>query len=137
MTPPTVPDYLYASTALFYDPLTRKDPSPMAQKIQVHLEDDLDGGPADTTLAFALDGRDYEIDLSEPNAEKLREELRPFVAAARKTTRGRGPRGAHPRFSSSDPDTAKIRAWAKDNGHEVSDRGRIHQSVKDAYYADH
>ncbi|MCM3689042.1 histone-like nucleoid-structuring protein Lsr2 [Kocuria rosea] len=104
----------------------------MAQKVEVHLEDDLDGGPADTTLAFALDGRDYEIDLSEANAEKLREALRPFVAAARKTTRSTGTRST--RASSSDPDTTKIRAWAKDNGHAVSDRSRIHQSVKDAYY---
>jgi hypothetical protein len=107
----------------------------MAQKIEVHLEDDLDGGSADTTLAFALDGKDYEIDLSDANAEKLREALRPFVAAARKTTPNGGPRGTRTRTSSSDPDTAKIRAWAKENGHPVSDRGRIHQSVKDAYYA--
>jgi hypothetical protein len=109
----------------------------MAQKVEVHLEDDLDGGPADTTLAFALDGKDYEIDLSEANAEKLREALRPFVDAARKTTPGGSRRGTRTRASSSDPDTAKIRAWAKEHGHPVSDRGRIHQSVKDAYYAAH
>jgi hypothetical protein len=109
----------------------------MAQKVEVHLEDDLDGGPADTTVTFALDGKDYEIDLSDTNAEKLREALRPFVAAARKTTRNSRTRSTKVRASSSDPDTAKIRAWAKDNGHPVSDRGRIHQSVKDAYYAAH
>ena len=109
----------------------------MAQKVEVHLEDDLDGGPADHTLTFALDGKDYEIDLSDANAEKLREALRPYMAAARKTTRGRGPRGTRPRASSSYPDTARIRAWAKENGHPVSDRGRIHQSIKDAYYAAH
>ena len=137
MTPPTTPDHPHASTALFYDPLTRKEPPPMAQKVQVHLEDDLDGGPADTTLTFALDGKDYEIDLSEANAEKLREALRPFTEAGRKATRSGSPRGLRPRASSSDPDTAKIRAWAKENGHEVSDRGRIHQSIKDAYYAAH
>ena len=111
----------------------------MAQKVQVHLEDDLDGGPADDTVTFALDVKDYEIDLSTTNAEKLREALRPFAEAGRKTTRssGGGPRGTRSRTSGSDPDTAKIRAWAKENGHEVSDRGRIHQSVKDAYYAAH
>jgi hypothetical protein len=54
MTPPTIPDHPYANTALFYDPLTDKDPSPMAQKVEVHLEDDLDGGPAEHTLTFAL-----------------------------------------------------------------------------------
>jgi hypothetical protein len=110
----------------------------MAQKVHVHLEDDLDGGPADDTVTFALDGKDYEIDLSTTNAEKLREVLRPFAEAGRKTARSDGgPRGTRSRATGSDPDTAKIRAWAKENGHEVSDRGRIHQSVKDAYYAAH
>ena len=109
----------------------------MAQKVEVHLEDDLDGGPAEDTVTFALDGKEYEIDLSSTNAEKLREALRPYVEAGRKTTRGGGARNARSRASGSDPDTAKIRAWAKENGHEVSDRGRIHQSVKDAYYAAH
>ncbi|MCC5781843.1 hypothetical protein CRM73_02580 [Kocuria sp. CCUG 69068] len=109
----------------------------MAQKVEVHLEDDLDGGPAEDTITFTLDGKDYEIDLSSTNAEKLREALRPFAEAGRKTTRGAGPRGTRPRAKGSNPDTAKIRAWAKENGHEVSDRGRIHQSVKDAYYAAH
>ncbi|WP_298590929.1 Lsr2 family protein [uncultured Kocuria sp.] len=109
----------------------------MAQKVEVHLEDDLDGGPADTTLTFALDGKDYEIDLSEANAEKLREALRPFAEAGRKAIPRAGARSTRPRASGSDPDTAKIRAWAKENGHEVSDRGRIHQTIKDAYYAAH
>lgn len=86
----------------------------MAQKVEVRLEDDLDGGPAEHTVTFALDGKDYEIDLSHL----------------------RHPQRLDPP-PSTDPDTAKIRAWAKDNGHPVSDRGRIHQSVKDAYYAAH
>ncbi|WP_272027858.1 histone-like nucleoid-structuring protein Lsr2 [Kocuria rosea] len=107
----------------------------MAQKVEVRLEDDLDGGPADTTLTFALDGKDYEIDLSEANAEKLRGVLHPYAAAGRRTTRGGGPHGTRTRPAGSDPDTAKIRAWAKANGHEVSDRGRIHQHIRDAYYA--
>ena len=107
----------------------------MAQKVEVHLEDDLDGGPAEHTVTFALDGKDYEIDPSTDHAEKLREALRPYAAAGRKTTRGGGTRNTGNRAAKSDPDTAKIRAWAKENGHEVSDRGRIHQSVKDAYYA--
>ena len=109
----------------------------MAQKVQVHLEDDLDGGPADTTLTFALDGKDYEIDLSDGNAERLREALRPFLAAARKAPTGprRGKRATG--ISTSIGETAAIRVWAKANGHPVSDRGRIHQSIKDAYYAAH
>ena len=107
----------------------------MAQSVQIILEDDLEGGPADETVQFGLDGRQYEIDLSTANAEKLREALRPFTASGRraqgKTARTTGPRTS----SGSNPETAKIRAWAKENGYEVSDRGRVHQSVKDAYYA--
>ncbi|GGG71386.1 Lsr2 family protein [Kocuria dechangensis] len=107
----------------------------MAQSVQIILEDDLEGGPADETVQFGVDGRHYEIDLSTANAEKLREALRPFVASSRraqgKTTRATGARSS----SGGNPETAKIRAWAKENGYEVSDRGRIHQSVKDAYYA--
>ncbi|MGQ1799012.1 histone-like nucleoid-structuring protein Lsr2 [Kocuria oceani] len=107
----------------------------MAQSVQIILEDDLEGGPAEETLQFGLDGRQYEIDLSTANAEKLREALRPFVASGRRA-QGKTARSAGPRSSAGgNPETAKIRAWAKENGHEVSDRGRIHQSVKDAYYA--
>ncbi|GAA4706912.1 Lsr2 family protein [Kocuria gwangalliensis] len=107
----------------------------MAQRVQIILEDDLEGGPADETVQFGVDCRQYEIDLSTANAEKLRETLRPFAAAGRrfqaKSTRPTGHRSS----SGGNPETAKIRAWAKESGYEVSDRGRIHQSVKDAYYA--
>ena len=108
----------------------------MAQSVKIILEDDLEGGEAEETVQFALDGKDYEIDLSAGNAEKLRKALRPYAAAGRKAGRTQA-RSTGARASKSDPDTAKIRAWAKENGHEVSDRGRIHQSVKDAYYAAH
>jgi hypothetical protein len=107
----------------------------MAQSVEVHFEDDLDGGPAEDTVAFAPDGKDYEIDLSTTNAEKPREALRPCTEAGRKTTRSNSLRGTRSRASGSDPNTARIRAWAKEKGHEVSDRGRIHQTVKDVYYA--
>ena len=106
----------------------------MAQSVQIILEDDLEGGAADETVQFGLDGRDYEIDLSTANAEKLREALRPYAAAGRKAGRT-STRSTGARTSKGDPDTAKIRAWAKENGYEVSDRGRVHQSIKDAYYA--
>lgn len=109
----------------------------MAHKVEVHLEDDLDGGPAEHTVTSALDGKDHETDLSTANAEKLREALRPYAAAGRKATRTSATRTSATRPSSSDPNTAKIRTWAQDNGHPVSDRGRIHQSVHDAYYAAH
>jgi len=106
----------------------------MAQSVQIILEDDLEGGPAEETVQFGLDGRQYEIDLSTVNAEKLREALRPYAAAGRRA-QSKPPRTTTSRPSGGNPETAKIRAWAKDNGYEVSDRGRIHQSVKDAYYA--
>ena len=107
----------------------------MAQKVEVRLEDDLDGGPAEHTVTFALDGKDYEIDLSDANAEKLREALRPFVAAARKAPTGQGRRQRSAGTPSSSGENARIRAWAREHGHKVSDRGRIHQTIKDAYYA--
>ena len=107
----------------------------MAQSVQIILEDDLEGGPAEETVQFGLDGRQYEIDLSTANAEKLWEALRPYTAAGRRV-QGNATRATGPRSSTGgNPETAKIRAWAKENGYEVSDRGRIHQSVKDAYYA--
>ena len=103
--------------------------------MQIILEDDLEGGPAEETVQFGLDGRQYEIDLSTANAEKLREALRPYAAAGRRA-QGKSGRATGTRSSSSgSSETGKIRAWAKENGHPVSDRGRIHQSVKDAYYA--
>lgn len=56
----------------------------MAQSVQIILEDDLEGGPADETVQFGVDGQQYEIDLSTANAEKLREALRPYAAAGRR-----------------------------------------------------
>ena len=81
----------------------------MAQKVQVLLEDDLSGGPADTTVRFGLDGAHYEIDLNEANSSKLHEALQPYVQRARKAggTRGRRARGDSSRVRSAD-----IRTWA-------------------------
>ncbi|GGH64254.1 histone-like nucleoid-structuring protein Lsr2 [Rothia aerolata] len=112
----------------------------MAQKVKIILEDDLDGGPAEETVRFGLDGGHYEIDLSSANAARLRDAIRPFAAKARRVqganrTPGR-PSGAKNTGSAKrNPDTALIRQWAKDNGYEVSDRGRIHQDIQDKYYA--
>ena len=104
----------------------------MAQKVQVLLVDDLDGGEADETVTFALDGKTYEIDLNTANADKLRDALSDFVKAGRRTG-GRSSRGKGGRSSSGSPDTAKIRAWAKENGYEVNDRGRVPAAVREAY----
>jgi Lsr2 len=109
---------------------------PVAQKVQVILVDDLSGGDADETVQFALDGVSYEIDLNSSNAGKLRDALAPFVDSARKVSgravssgRGRG-RPARPAGA---PDTAKVRAWAKEHGFEVSERGRVPKNVLEAY----
>lgn len=103
----------------------------MAQKVSIVLVDDIDGTDAEETVSFALDGRDYEIDLNSKNAAKLRDALAPFVGHARRAgsrKRGRGAGG---------PSPADIRSWARDNGFEVPDRGRVSQQVKDAYLAAH
>lgn len=106
----------------------------MAQKVQVLLEDDLSGGPADVTVRFGLDGAAYEIDLNEENASKLRESLQPYVAHARKAagTRQRRTRGASNRERSAD-----IRSWAKSAGIHVNERGRIPADVVAKYEAAH
>ncbi|MEI5098553.1 Lsr2 family protein [Streptomyces sp. PmtG] len=106
----------------------------MAQKVQVLLVDDLDGGEADETVTFALDGKTYEIDLTTANADKLRGLLDPYLKGGRRTggrSSGRG-KGRTAAVSSSQ-DTAQIRAWAKDNGFEVNDRGRVPASIREAY----
>ena len=104
----------------------------MAQKITVALEDDLDGGPADQTVRFALDGTEYEIDLSTRDATAFRERLAPFTQRARKADRG--PRSRPGRSASSRERSGDIRAWARDQGIEVSDRGRIPASVIEQYH---
>lgn len=111
----------------------------MAQKVQVLLVDDIDGGEADETVTFALDGKTYEIDLTTANADKLRGLLEPFVKGGRKTggrasagTRGRVV--AKPR-ATGEPSAEELRAWAAENGYEVNTRGRVPASIKEAYAA--
>jgi hypothetical protein len=109
----------------------------VAQKVQVLLLDDLSGGAADETVTFALDGKSYEIDLNSENADKLRDALDPYVKAGRRAGGGRSARGrgraAAPAGGTSSQDTAKIRAWAKENGYEVNDRGRVPANIREAY----
>jgi len=108
----------------------------MALKTVVTLTDDLDGSPADETVKFALDGIAYEIDLRKSNAEKLRNALKPFREAARKAPApGRG-KSRSSRASSGDRQrSARIRAWAKQHGIPVSERGRISTHLAEAYEA--
>ncbi len=105
----------------------------MAQRVQVVLEDDLDGGKADETVTFGLDGTSYEIDLSKKNAAKLRDSLAQYVGAGRKVS-GRRPAGGRGRGRGrAGSDSADIRAWAKEQGYEVSERGRISAEIRAAY----
>lgn len=106
----------------------------MAQKVITLLTDDLNGGEADQTVLFALDGKSYEIDLNDENAAELREKLAPFVGVARKTSSG--PRAVR-RMGSSKPaqDLGAVRAWARENGYEVNDRGRVPATIMKAYEA--
>ncbi len=101
----------------------------MAQRVQIVLEDDLDGGTADETVAFGLDGAEYEIDLSAKNANGLRDALAPWLGHARKVG-GRRRRGVKTGAASS---TSDVRAWAQANGHDVSSRGRVSAEVREAY----
>ncbi|MER6086523.1 histone-like nucleoid-structuring protein Lsr2 [Streptomyces bluensis] len=109
----------------------------MAQKVQVLLLDDLTGGDADETVTFGLDGKTYEIDLNDKNAQKLRKFLTPYVEAGRKTG-GKAPAGsrkAKASRSETEPSSEVYRKWAASNGFEVSARGRVPQHVKEAYAA--
>jgi hypothetical protein len=110
----------------------------MARQTQVILVADIDGGGADDTVLFGLDGVNYEIDLSSSNAKKLRDSLAPWVGNARRVSgraaRGRGRGSAR---GAAKTDLGEVRAWARKNGYDVSDRGRVAATVMEAYDAAH
>lgn len=106
----------------------------MAQKVLVQLVDDLDGTSSDdvSTLTFGLDGVEYEIDLSESNAESLRKVLEVYVPVARRTG-GRKRRAVSPSGSGNNAEAGDIRVWANENGYDLAARGRIPGHVVEAY----
>lgn len=106
----------------------------MAQKVNIILVDDIDGSDASETISFSLDSTSYEIDLNAANAQALREALSNYIGHARKVSSA-GRRGR--RSSGSSSDTKAIREWAKSQGLEVSERGRISAEVRQAYDAAH
>ena len=98
----------------------------MAQKIQTLFIDDLDGSEAEGTVRFGLDGTDYEIDLNTAHAEELREALAPYLNAARRAGGvARRPARAARKPAAGEPNTTEVREWAKAQGIEVKDRGRV------------
>jgi putative intracellular protease/amidase len=108
--------------------ISKENGLPVAQKIQTLLIDDLDGGEAETTVRFGLDDAEYEIDLSTKNADALRQAVARYVDAARRAP-GAAPRrpgrsGRKP-ASANGTDPTAVREWAKSQGIEVKDRGRV------------
>src|SRR5512135_2915523 len=98
----------------------------MAQKIQTLLIDDLDGSEAEGTVRFGLDGTEYEIDLNAKHAQALRDALARYVAAARRTGAStKQPTRSRRKATASAVNTTEVREWAKNQGIDVKDRGRI------------
>jgi hypothetical protein len=104
----------------------------VAQQIQTLFVDDIDGSEAEGTVRFGLDGAGYEIDLSVKHSEELHKALAPFVAHARKVggTR-RVARGG--RRNASAIDTHKVREWAREQGIEIKERGRVPAGIVEKY----
>ena len=119
----------------------------MAQKIHIVLEDDIDGSEATETVSFGLDGTSYEIDLNEENAAALRDALARYIGhgrkvgnaprrTARKSSGSTGSSGSSGSSSSAGGPSAKdVREWARANGYDVPDRGRVSAEVRQAYDA--
>ena len=108
----------------------------MAQITHVKLVDDVDGGEAAESLAFSLDGKSYEIDLSDKHAAALRDAFAPFISSARRAGTGTSVatrQRMSMRAGRSRADTAAIREWASANGLVVSARGRISSIVLETY----
>ena len=106
----------------------------MAQKVQTIYIDDIDGGEAAGTVRFGLDGVGYEIDLSAENTKELHTALGTYIDHARKVggTSRRAPRG---RRSASAIDTTAVRTWAREQGIDIKDRGRVPADIVAKYQA--
>lgn len=115
----------------------------MARRIVHQLVDDIDGTLLEVgdgeTVHFSLNGISYEIDLTTENAQELRSVLEPYIAAGRRSSVAGAARSSstRKRTSTRNPETSAIREWANANGHKVSERGRIPESVLEAYRAAH
>ncbi len=106
----------------------------MAQKVNIVLVDDIDGSEASETISFGLDGTTYEIDLGAKNAAALRDAFAPYVGHGRKVSGG-AKRSRRSSVSSLGPSTKEIRDWARSNGYELSERGRVSAEIRQAFDA--
>jgi hypothetical protein len=106
----------------------------MAQKVNVILVDDMNGEKADETVGFGLDGTGYEIDLNLKNSQALRDLLKPYIEKGRKVTSAarRAPRA---RTASDEERNKRVRAWAKEQGFKISERGRVSAEIAAKYEA--
>jgi len=104
----------------------------VARRVEIILEDDLDGSTADETVIFGLDGKEYEIDLSAAHATQLRDALAPFVGSARRRS---GRRRSGQRSQTGGSSAGAVREWARENGVPVNERGRIPAEVMEKYNA--
>lgn len=109
----------------------------MAKKVLVHMTDDLDPSgntEAHRTLEFSFDGTEYEIDLHDDNVKRFKEMLAPYVEAAKAKP---APRKHKPRSTQARTHSQEVRRWAREHGHQVSDKGRISAEAVSAYAAAH
>jgi hypothetical protein len=113
----------------------------VAQKVNIVLVDDIDGSEATETVAFGLDGTSYEIDLNDTNAGALRDALAGYIGHGRKvgsaSRRGRRTSGSSGSSSAGGPSPKEIREWARGQGMDVPERGRVSADVRAAYEAAH
>lgn len=105
----------------------------MAQKVNIVLVDDIDGSEATETVAFALDGTSYEIDLNDKNAAALRDAFSTYVGHGRKVGSGARRSAKKTGATTGGPSAREVRDWARSNGFTVPDRGRIPADVRSAF----
>jgi hypothetical protein len=109
----------------------------MATRTITTLTDDIDGSGADETVTFSFKGTEYQIDLSKKNLDKMVKALEPYTSAGRRTGGRRSGSGRTTAAGADRAQLAKIRKWARANGHQVSGRGRISSDVQEAYHQAH
>ena len=109
----------------------------MAQKVHIVLVDDIDGSEATETVTFGLDGVTYEIDLNDEHAAALRDAVAPYVGHARRAGGQRSSSRSTAAATTDGPSTKEIREWARENGWDVPDRGRVSSEIREAYDAAH